>query len=84
MFEGQFLLFYDRGPYHIETSPLYWFENCSVNEWIGFYTIGTSVMKELKWYKIKMKRKKDKLCENKECDIASVVNRVFHLVCLSF
>ena len=31
-------------PYHIETSPLI----CSTNQWIGFYMIVISVMKELK------------------------------------
>ena len=32
--------FHDRGPYHIEASPL-------ANQWTGFYNIGTAVMKEL-------------------------------------
>ena len=36
-------LFYDGGPYHIETSPLISF----VNQWTGFYMIGTSVISEL-------------------------------------
>ena len=36
-----FYLLHDEGLYDIETSPL----NCSVNQWTGFYTIGTSVMK---------------------------------------
>ena len=36
-----FYFFHDRGPYHIETSPLI----CSANQWAGFYMIGTSVMK---------------------------------------
>ena len=35
--------FLDRGPYHIETSPLI----CKANQWTGFYMIRTSVMKEL-------------------------------------
>ena len=35
--------FHDRGPYHIEASPLV----CSANQWTGFYKIGTAVMKEL-------------------------------------
>ena len=30
-------LFHDRGPYHIETSPLI----CRANQWTGFYMIGT-------------------------------------------
>ena len=30
-------------PYHIETSPLI----CRASQWIGFYMIGPSVMKEL-------------------------------------
>ena len=36
-------LFYDWGPYHIETSPLI----CSVNQWGGFSMIGRSVTKAL-------------------------------------
>ena len=36
-------LFHDRGPSYTETSPLI----CSVNQWTGFYIIGTSVMKVL-------------------------------------
>ena len=36
-------LFYDEGRYHIGTSPLI----CRVNQWTGFFMIGTSVMKEL-------------------------------------
>ena len=36
-------LFHDGGQYHIETSPLI----CSSNQWIGFYMISASVMKEL-------------------------------------
>ena len=36
-------LFYDGGPYHIETSPLI----CTANQWTGLYMVGTSVMKEL-------------------------------------
>ena len=41
---GLFLqLFHDACPYHIETSPLI----CRTNQWIGFYMIRTSVMKEL-------------------------------------
>ena len=35
--------FHDGGRCHIETSPLI----CSANEWIGFYKITASVMKEL-------------------------------------
>ena len=38
-----FKLIHDRGPYHIETSPL----TCKANQWTGFYMTGTSVMKEL-------------------------------------
>ena len=37
-------LFHDKGPYHIETSPVI----CCATQWTGFYMIGTSVMKELK------------------------------------
>ena len=38
-------LFYDRGPYHIESSLLI----CSANQWTGFFhMIGTSITKELK------------------------------------
>ena len=37
-------LFHNGGRYHIETSPLI----CFANQWAGFYTIGTSVMKELR------------------------------------
>ena len=33
------------GPNHIETNPLI----CKANIWTGFYMIGTSVMKELRW-----------------------------------
>ena len=36
-------LFYDRSPYHLETSPL----TCRANQWTVFYMIGTSIMKEL-------------------------------------
>ena len=39
-----FKLFYDGGPYHIETSPLI----CTANQWTDFYMILTSVMKALK------------------------------------
>ena len=42
--ENESYLFHDLVPYHIETSPLI----CSANQWIGFYMIGTFVMKELK------------------------------------
>ena len=35
--------FLDRGPYHIETSPLI----CKANQWTSFYMIVASVMKEL-------------------------------------
>ena len=38
-------LFHDGVHYHIETSPLF----CGANQWTGFYTITTSVMKELIW-----------------------------------
>ena len=41
---GKLYLFYEGGPYHIETSLLIW----SANQWTGFYVIGISVMKELK------------------------------------
>ena len=37
------LTFYDRGPYHIETSQLIYREN----HWTGFYVVGTSVLKDL-------------------------------------
>ena len=37
------LLFHDRGPYHIEASPLI----CPANLWISFYIIETSVIKEI-------------------------------------
>ena len=44
MFSRYFIeLFYDGGPYHIETSPL-----TTANQWTGFNMIGTSVMRELK------------------------------------
>ena len=33
---------HDRGPYHIETSPMI----CRDDQWTGFYMIGISVMKE--------------------------------------
>ena len=36
-------LFPDKSPYHIETSPFIW----RANQCIGFYVIGTSVMKEI-------------------------------------
>ena len=36
-------LFYEEGPYHIETSPLIF----KANQWIGFYMTGTKVMKDL-------------------------------------
>ena len=36
-------LFCERGPYHIETSPLI----CRANQCTGFHMIGTTVMKEL-------------------------------------
>ena len=39
-------LIHERGPYHIETIPFI----CSVNEWTGFFMIGTSVMEELKHF----------------------------------
>ena len=35
-------LFHDKGSYHIETNPLI----CFANQWIGFYMIGTFVLKE--------------------------------------
>ena len=38
-----FKLFHDEGLYHIETSPLIFFEN----QWIGLYVIENFVMKEL-------------------------------------
>ena len=37
--------FHDGDPYHIETSPLI----CSTNQWAGFYTERTSVMKDLNY-----------------------------------
>ena len=36
-------LFHDGGRYHIDTSPLI----CWANQWVGFYMIMASVMKEL-------------------------------------
>ena len=42
--ELEFLkLFHDGGSYRMETSPLI----CPANQWTGFYTIETSVMKVL-------------------------------------
>ena len=41
--ETMLTLFYDGCPYHIQISPLI----CIANQWIGFYMIGASVMKEL-------------------------------------
>ena len=41
---SQHKLFRDRVSYQTETSPLI----CAANQWTGFYTIGTSVRKELK------------------------------------
>ena len=41
------LLFYDGGPYYIETSPLI----CGTNQWTSFPMIGTTFMKELKGLK---------------------------------
>ena len=38
-----FKLFHDEGLYHIETSPLIFFEN----QWIGLFVIENFVMKEL-------------------------------------
>ena len=37
-------LFHYGNPYHIESSPLI----CSANQWIGFYMMGASVLKELR------------------------------------
>ena len=36
-------IFHDEGPYYKETNPLI----CRTNQWTGFYTIKTSVMKVL-------------------------------------
>ena len=44
VYKSTLSLIHDRGPYHIETSPLI----SRANQWIGFHTIGTSVMKEIK------------------------------------
>ena len=41
--QRQVSIFYDGGPYHIETSPLI----CFADQWTGFYVKGTSNMKEL-------------------------------------
>ena len=43
-YENKIELFHDKGPYHIETSPLI----SSKSQRTGFYTICTSVMKEVK------------------------------------
>ena len=40
---GNIYFLHGGGPYHVETSP--W--TCSGNQWIGFYLIGTSIMKDL-------------------------------------
>ena len=48
-------LFHDGGPYHIETSPLIF----RPNQWIGFYMIGTSTVKELTHYH-KVNRNEDR------------------------
>ena len=37
-------LFHDGGPYYIENSQLI----CSVDQWTGYYMIGTTVIKELR------------------------------------
>ena len=34
---------FNKGPYHIETSPMI----CSANQWTGFYVIETSGVKKL-------------------------------------
>ena len=39
-------LFHERGPHHIETSLLI----CTASQWIGFYMILISVMKDLKCF----------------------------------
>ena len=39
-------LFHDGGPYHVETRPLI----CIANQCTGFYMMGTSFMKELKYF----------------------------------
>ena len=41
-FSATTVLFYDEGPYHIETSPMIY----RANHWTGFYMIRTFVMKE--------------------------------------
>ena len=38
-------LFHDGGPYQLETIPLISF----ANQWTGFYMIGITVIKKLKW-----------------------------------
>ena len=38
-----FINSHDRGPYHLETSPLI----CRANQLTGFYIMGTSAIKEL-------------------------------------
>ena len=48
-------LFHDGGPYHIETSPLIF----RANQWIGFYMIGASTVKELTQYH-KVNRNEDR------------------------
>ena len=44
--ESRVALTLDGGRYHIETSPLI----CRANQWIGFYMITASAMKELTQY----------------------------------
>ena len=43
-------LFQEEGPYHTETSPLI----CRANQWTSFYMIGTSVMKTLMKFKMRI------------------------------
>ena len=46
---------HDGGPFHIESSPLI----CRVNQWIGFYMMGTFVIKKvIGWWHTKKTAKK--------------------------
>ena len=49
---SQSQLFHDGSPYHTETSQLI----RRRNQWIDFYIIGASVMKELRWIDYRVKQ----------------------------